>query len=187
MSERRENPVRRPGAMWVDENGYVRAEQRSPSLLERVANAAPTLILLMVVVIGGVVALNQSQDQSRSDEIARIAAEDARESEIQIFENRLKSREACVQSGNELRKDIRREFKTLKTKVFLPYYESLVPVAPPGTLGPIEAVIRKIHRRVSYLPKRFPLVNCEMRYPLLDDPRTAFDEELENRTPHRHD
>lgn len=170
--------------MWVDRDGYVRSENRKPSFMQRVAEAAPTLLVVFMLIIGVVVGANQAEDNEQSDLIARQADAAARQNEISDYERQLKARKVCVKFTNPFRKELRAEFKHIKTRVILPVYAGIAQTIPEGQPSReiLDRAVGRIHRRVATLDERFPLVDCASRYPLEDDPRTSLDEAEANHT-----
>lgn len=152
--------------------------------MERLANWAPTGILFLVVVIAIFAVLNQAQDAEQSRDIANAADKQIRQGAIDAFEGRLKQRKVCVRSTNEQRINLRREFADLKLEIIRPVFQGVAATIPPGmpTRIILEDAVARIDRRVKGLHDRFPRVDCSARYPLLDDPRTAFDEAEANST-----
>lgn len=176
----RERPVTRIVEL---PDGSLRADNRKPTIAQRIADAAPTIIVGLVIVIAVVVALNQSQDQNQSEEIARQADAAQRENSIGDFKGQLKRRRVCVHSTNQQRINLRNEFRDLKLDVLRPVFASVAAISEPPVSVILDDAVATIDRRVMGLHRRFPRVDCSQRYPLLDDPRTAFDEADENRTP----
>jgi hypothetical protein len=99
-----------------------------------------------------------------------IEAENTEDKDFAIREGQY---DACVQSGNVFRDDVRQEFVDLKRQVLIPVFDGVALTIPgpskPGTAKAIlESNVDYLRRRIATIEDRLPDTDCLRQYPPLE-------------------